>query len=257
MAAGKTGTGNTGKSGTGGDGKGGDSGDKGTQPGFKELVDGISEIVKTVSDLSVNNQAAMRDMLTQNQKVLDGIAAGSTATKAAAVAEPVVDAEALERMSRPELLIHIQKANEAGIEKIIKSVIEPRLAALQKGLVNVDVSSMITAMSSNHPDFKDWLPEINTLAEKVKGLDPEEMYTLVRAQDSKKATELDEKYKSGETSKSGDDGNFGGLQPGSAPQRVENTNMSESDASTTAWNEVVGELSAVDESKLLRNEELI
>ncbi len=256
MAAGKPGTDKTGKSGAQGDGGSGDSNDKGTQPGFKELVDGISQIVKTVSDLSVNNQAAMRDMIAQNQKIHEHITAGSVTTKAAEV-EPKIDAEALERMSRPELLIHIQKANEAGIEKIIKSVIEPRLTALQKGLVNVDVASMITAMSSDHKDFKDWLPEINALAEKVKGLDPEEMYTLVRAQDSKKATELDEKYKSSGDGKPGGDSNFGGLQPGSAPQRVENTNMSESDAASTAWNEVVGDLSAVDESKLLRNEELI
>ena len=237
------------KPGTGKSDKNGGGGGEG-QPDLTKLLAGIDSLTKSVADANVNSQASIREMLQQNQRLMQEFADSKQATTKEPVV-PEIDAEALEHMSRAELMALQRDETAAMVKRVLQETIKPQIDALQQGIQGVDVAHMVTAMSGKHADFGDWLPEINELAGKVKGLDPEGLYTLVRAQNPEKIKELDTKYKV--ETKAED--NFGGLTPGGTPQRVEKTDMSESEASSTAWNETVGSLGTEDQQKLLRIEE--
>ena len=255
MAAVSSKSGAEGKPGSGGTQADSDKG--GTGPDFGKLLEGIGALAKSVSDLSVNQQASMKEVLAQNQAILQAFQTSATAPRKEEPVVPELDPDALERMSRVDLLKHIKESNNAAVQQAIEKVISPRLEQLQKNIGETGIAQMISNMTIQHKDFNDWMPEITQLANKVRGLDPEGLYTLARAQNPTKATELDKKYTGVGTGKPGEEGGFGGLKPGGTPQKVEKTDLTEADAATTAWTEVIGHLSGEDQSKLLRTEELV
>lgn len=113
--------------------------------------------------------------------------------------------------------------------------------------INQDkVREQYDKLKVDFPDFDEWAEEMKATAKVNPGLSLKQLYTLVRAEDSKKAKEMDGKYKKDDDKKKDDHSLtlFGGFRPtlgktadGDSGKKAEKLTAEE--AGTKAWDETV------------------
>lgn len=120
------------------------------------------------------------------------------------------------------------------IEKRVKKVVEPALKRADdaEGAVHLrDLKEQVEKMASDHKDFWDWKEEMGALVKEHPDLSPRRLYSIARAENPKKAAEMDKKYAE---KKEESDVPFGGLTPTSGRQRNAKR-MNAADAAEAAW----------------------
>jgi len=146
----------------------------------------------------------------------------------------------LEVLSRAEFAQHItnvlSKQFKSQIEEIAKQINE-----IRTGVQEVDTKTTIKEFAAQHKDFWDWQDELRAIVKETPGISIERAYKLARAENPKKARELDEKYNPSEVGKKRQA--FGGLTPTSG-RTAKSTKMSAKDAAEAAWEQTMADLEA-------------
>lgn len=146
--------------------------------------------------------------------------------------------DSLESMSRKDFLAFTVDQIVEKISPEIKKT-HDRVDEMDNETRTSNVQSQIKHMEDNHPDFWDWKQEMGEVAKRNPTLNAQEVHQLARANDPKKADELDEKYKSEEDKDKDKLVGFGGLTPTSGETKS-SENMDKDDAAEAAWAKVFG-----------------
>ena len=152
---------------------------------------------------------------------------------------PTLDFSELETLSRGEFATKIM---DTMMDRLKKEVIEPlqgKVGEVEERTEAEKAKALVKEAEGKYKDFWDWKEEIGERVRANPYLTPEEAYHLSRAANSKKASELDKKYKdnSNEEDESNKGKKYGGMKPG-AGQTAPNENMSKRDAAEAAWEEI-------------------
>lgn len=143
--------------------------------------------------------------------------------------------EDIEALDNKGLLKHISKR----VGKIIEPAIKKADDAESVAHLN-DLKQQVEKLAGEKKDFWDWKEEMGALVKEHPDLSPRRLYSLARAENPKKAAEMDKKY--------ADDGDgekpkFGGLMPTSGKNKnVKKMNASE--AAEAAWQATMGSFEA-------------
>ena len=207
------------------EGNGKDEGAKGpSQEDFNTLTSNVDKLTEIMQGVQVGFG-----------ELKDGLNKPPTDPKPA---PKELDFSQMETMSRGEFATSIM---ETMMDRMKREIIEPLQGQLGDVTEKSDadrVKTMVKDAGDNHKDFWDWKDEMADRVRQNPYLTPEEAYQLSRANDGKKAGELDEKYKE-PTKDEGEEGKgkkFGGMKPGGG-QTAPNQKMSKKDAAEAAWEE--------------------
>lgn len=202
------------------------------------LPEGVQNAVKT----------AIREVSNENN------AAAQEAARAAKAAEADDDdiSEAkdfdVERVSRAELVAHIDKRFSMALAKGLKPIMD-RLESNSTDVETDRVRTEFAKAQADHSDFMEWKEEMRAIITDHPGLSADAIYKLARANDPTKAAEIDEKAKEGK----GEEGEkarserrraFGGLMPTSGVSLEKDGKKQPKEAASAAWEEVMGQVPA-------------
>lgn len=203
------GAGNTGA--TGDKGGEGDKGDKGalSDKQFEKIAESMSALASGMQSIqeSQTKADARIDAISKAKDKDDK----DTQDKNSALSDTD-----LENLSRTEFANSI-------IDRVIKEVskqfeqVNDSVKEIRKDAGNASIETEIEKLEGQHKDFWDWKGEIKALATENPNTNIGRLYHMARQENSKKAEELDKKYKS--TDKGGDgpkEKSFGGLMPTSS-----------------------------------------
>jgi hypothetical protein len=182
---------------------------------------------------------AIRQMLEFGQRTR----AEQAAAQQPADDEDEGDPAELETMSRSDFGRHIVGQ---VLKAVNKQVVEPLNSQLQQvtaATTRTQIQGSVKELAAAHKDFWDWQPEMLALANEHRGLAPQRLYQLARADNPTKATDLDKKYApkpegSGPIRFKG----FGGLTPSQSGTASRGGKMNGSEAANAAWAETVAAL---------------
>lgn len=159
--------------------------------------------------------------------------------------EPPVDPAHLETLSRKEFSDHIVTQVLKAVNKNVVEPLRGELNAITATTTRGQIQAAVEKSAAAHPDFGDWRQEMIALAGDYRGLPPERLYALARADNPSKARELDEKYtpkpRAQEPIRLR---NFGGLTPTQSGTGNRGQRMNGSEAADAAWSETVKALGA-------------
>jgi hypothetical protein len=151
--------------------------------------------------------------------------------------------EELETLDRSAFGKYLTGQVLKAINKQVVAPINEQLAAITNKTTGNEIRADVQGLASQHKDFWEWKDEMIALANENKGIAPRRLYQLARADNPKKAEELDIKHglkpKPGSESPRKQRLNFGGLTPGSSGAGSRNQKMTPKDAATAAWAETV------------------
>lgn len=152
----------------------------------------------------------------------------------------------LETLGRKEFFDRILQETT----KIVKEAVSPLATTVQDDKDSRSRQGLAVKFRQTekaHKDFVDWKPEMASLIKKNPYLEPEELYTLARAQNQEKAKELDEKYTDPKDKEAKPEGpSFGGLTPTSGMKDTEES-MDGKKAAEVAWERTMGTAEAAGE----------
>lgn len=149
-------------------------------------------------------------------------------------------AQELEAMSREEYATYL-------VERIAEEVINPIRDRIDRSEIQ-DAKSRVETQAAEaaqaHPDFMEWRDEMREIFKQFPQLDVEDVYSLARSRNPRKAGEIDARLKEEEERKAekenaGNKDVFGGLLPtriASSPR----SDMKVEDAAAAAWDDVIG-----------------
>ena len=157
--------------------------------------------------------------------------------------EKPVDPAHLETLSRYDfgqyLVNEVMKAvNKQGLEPL-----RADLTALRRDTTAQQIGQMVAKGEADHKDWKDWNAEMISLAGQFRGVPPERLYQMARADNPTKAKELDTKYSP--EPKKDEKGplkfrvGFGGLTPGQSGTGNRGRRMSSDEAAEVAYAETI------------------
>lgn len=154
-----------------------------------------------------------------------------------------------ELMTNAQLLKKMAKMVEGAVKPVKE---EGDAAAIEQ--FKKEFTAKIEAARAKHKDFDDWKDEMGALIKRSPDLEPEELYTLVRSANKKKAKELDAKLAKAEADAEGadeegeDEGEgkkkkgplpFGGLTPTSGRSTPGGKKLSRAEAAEDAWRQTM------------------
>lgn len=159
--------------------------------------------------------------------------------------DPPVDPAHLETLSRKEFSDHIVGQVLKAVNKNVVEPLRGELQAITASTTRGQIQVAVERAAAAHPDFGDWRQEMIQLAGEYKGLPPERLYAIARADNQQKARELDEKY----APKRESQGpirlrGFGGLTPTQSGTGNRGQRMNGGEAADAAWAETVKALGA-------------
>ncbi|KKL70313.1 hypothetical protein LCGC14_2106150 [marine sediment metagenome] len=152
----------------------------------------------------------------------------------------------VERVSRTELVSHLDKRFARSINKALKPIID-RLETTSTDAETDRVRREFAKAKEDFPDFMEWKEEMRDIITAHPELSAEDIYLLARAKDPKKVKEIDDK--SGEDKKEEDEKElskrkqaFGGLTPTSGKSIEKDGKKQPKEAATAAWDEIMGQV---------------
>ncbi len=157
--------------------------------------------------------------------------------------DPEVD---VERLSRSELVSHINKSFDKTIAKVLKPVLD-RLESTTTDAETDRVKREFEKAKDDYPDFMEWKDEMKEIITAHPDLSAKRIYRLARSENPDKAKEIDDKIKEDKDEKDGKDNvtpmrAFGGLRSTSG-KSVENDGKKQpKDAAKSAWDQVMGDV---------------
>ena len=157
--------------------------------------------------------------------------------------DPEVD---VERLSRSELVSHINRSLDKTIAKALKPVLD-RLESTTTDAETDRVKREFEKAKDSHSDFMEWKDEMRDIITAHPDLSAERIYRLARSENPEKAKEIDDKIKEDKDKKSGESNvtpmrAFGGLRSTSG-KSVENDGKKQpKDAAKSAWDQVMGDV---------------
>lgn len=145
----------------------------------------------------------------------------------------------LEALSRKDFLdVIVDKVG--GVIKDGIDPIDEKVKTMSDDRRNSATFQQIEKAKGKYKDFEDWKPELVAKIQSTKGaVSIDEAYVLVRAENSDKRKELDEKYKGDEDVKKDEGPKFGGLTPTSG-KTIPSEELEGTDAAELAWDKVMG-----------------
>lgn len=159
--------------------------------------------------------------------------------------EPPVDPAHLETLSRKEFSDHIVTQVLKAVNKNVVEPLRGELNAITATTTRGQIQAAVEKSAAAHPDFGDWRQEMIQLAGDYRGLPPERLYALARADNPSKARELDDKYFPKKAPQAPIRlRNFGGLTPTQSGTGNRGQRMNGSEAADAAWAETVKALGA-------------
>ena len=200
---------------------------------LKILPEGVQEAVKTAIREASGEQRAVNE-----------------AARAAAAAAKDDDDEGedeefdVERVSRTELVSHINKGFEKTMSKALKPILD-KLEATSTGVETDRVKLEFAKAKGDFPDFMEWKDEMRDIITVHPELSAEDIYLLARAKNPDKVKEVDAKMKKEKGEEEGKDLSerkraFGGLTPTSGSSVKNDGKKQPKEASTAEWDEVMG-----------------
>lgn len=154
----------------------------------------------------------------------------------------------LETLDRTGFMQTILGEVKGMLEDVVKPVKEKVKDVDDRG-IRQELDRQVKIAVEDHPDFWEWKDEMGNIAKRSPGLTVEECYQLARSQDKKKATEMDERFKSEEKKREEEkaaeekakekEPAYGGLTPTSG-KTVEVDDMTMEDAAEKAFDDVFG-----------------
>ncbi len=208
----------------------------------------LGQLTEAMKGLPENIQKAVKDAI--HEVSGEQNAARAAAAKAAADAEDDDNTDDndfdVERVSRTELVNHIDKRFARSLSKALKPIID-RLETTSTDAETDRVKREFGKAKEDFPDFMEWKDELRELVTAHPDLSAKRLYLLSRAENPKKAKEIDEK--SGEGKKKEDETDiserkraFGGLTPTSGTSLQKDGKKQPVEAAASAWDEVFGQL---------------
>lgn len=215
-----------GGSGEGGGGGTDDGGGTLTAASLREFMTGLEGIGKEFKELNGHIRSANANPQPQPAPDDDdGEGEGD---------EPAAGDIDLDGMSRKDMLDLITNMNRRDLRTILKPIVQ-QLDQLSLNMTQNQLLGQIGNLSEKNKDYWDWKEEMKTLADQHPSLNPQEVYSLVRAKDPAKAADLDKKYNPAPKEEKRRPA-FGGLQPNQGGRSGEKPKaMSMSDALEDAW----------------------
>ena len=207
----------------------------------------LGQLTEALKGLPEGVQKAVKDAI--HEASGEQNAARIAAAKAAADDkddDPDDDDFDIERVSRTELVNHLDKRFARSLDKALKPVID-RLEATSTDAETDRVKREFTKAKEDFPDFMEWKEEMRDIITTHPELSAENIYLLARAKNPKKAKEVDDK--SGKGKKEEDKKElskrkqvFGGLTPTSGTSLEKDGKKQPKEAASSAWDEVFGQL---------------
>lgn len=155
--------------------------------------------------------------------------------------EDPTDLEVLSRKDFGSLIVRqvLKAVNKQVVEPINNQIREMTAATTRN-----QIQGSVKELAEKHKDFWDWKDEMLALANENRGLAPQRLYQLARADNATKAAELDKKYAPPPRDGGGPIRfkGFGGMTPSQSGSGSRSSKMNGSDAATAAWAETVAAL---------------
>ena len=207
----------------------------------------FGELTEALKGLPEGVQKAVKDAI--HEVSGEQNAARAAAAKAAADNnDPDDDDEDvdLERLSRIELVSHLNKGFGKALTKALKPI-QDRLEATSTDAETDRVTREFTKAKEDYPDFMEWKDEMRDIITAHPELSAQEIYLLARAKDPDKAKEIDGKKKEGKKEEGEKDLSerkrvFGGLTPTSGTSLEKDGKKEPKEAASSAWDEVFGQV---------------
>ncbi len=209
----------------------------------------LGQLTEALKGLPEGVQKAVKDAI----KEASGEANAAAVARAAAAkeAEDNDDDNAdddidIERVSRTELVNHLDKRFAKSLTKALKPILD-RLENTSTTVETDRIRREFTKAQDDHSDFMEWKDEMREIMSAHPDLSAERLYRLARSENPEKVKEIDAKVKEGtneedEKKLSERKRVFGGLTPTSGTS-VENDGKKEpKDAAVAAWKEVMGQV---------------
>lgn len=158
---------------------------------------------------------------------------------------PPVDPAHLETLSRKEFSDHIVGEVLRAVNRNVVEPLRGELQAITATTTRGQIQAAVEKAAAAHPDFGEWRQEMIQLAGEYKGLPPERLYAIARADNPTKARELDEKHSPRpRTQEPIRLRSFGGLTPTQSGTGNRGQRMNGDEAAEVAWAETVKALGA-------------
>lgn len=152
----------------------------------------------------------------------------------------------VERLSRAELVSHLDKRVIKSITKALKPIID-RLEATSTDVETDRVRREFAGAKEKFSDFMEWKDEMREIITAHPDLTAENIYLLARAKDPKKAKEIDDKVQGDKSEEDKINQSetmraFGGLTPTSGTSLEVDGKKQPKDAAESAWNRTMGQV---------------
>ncbi len=211
----------------------------------KEELD-FGQLNEAIKGLPESVQGAMKAAIREaSGEARTAAAAAAKAAEANIEDEPDPEVD-VERLSRSELVSHINRSLDKTIAKALKPVLD-RLESTTTDVETDRVKREFEKAKDDHSDFMEWRDELQAMVTAHPDLSAERMYRLVRSENPEKAKEIDDKAKEKKDKEDGEDNitpmrAFGGLRSTSG-KSVENDGKKQpKDAAKSAWDQVMGDV---------------
>jgi len=215
--------------------------------GFDAQKTAIESLTNNVGQLSNMNQEhlkAQQDSQKRQQQATDDAAA------AAANEEESFDANALEGMNRSDFMTVILNKVNKGFEQL-SGQITGQIDSVKEGVSSSNIKGEYDKVVADNPDFNHYKAEIAAVAQKNPDMAIEDMYTLAKANNPEKVTEVTELLAKELDTKQAEDAanenkdkskSFGGLTPTSGQRQDKPSDMTQESAGSSAWEETMAEV---------------
>lgn len=214
----------------------------------KEQVD-ISQLTEALKGLPEGVQDAVKSAIREasgEQRAANEAARAAAAAQQEDEDDPEDKDFDVERVSRTELVSHLNK----GFEKTINRALKPILDKLEATSTDVETDRVrreFKDAKGKYSDFMEWKDEMRDIISAHPDLSAKNIYLLARAKDPDKAKEIDAKIKKEKDEEEGEDVDerrraFGGLTPTSGSSVKIDGKKQPKEASLAAWDKVMGSL---------------
>lgn len=145
----------------------------------------------------------------------------------------------LETMDRKQFLGVVVDAVSDALQSKISNVSD-NVTELRTGINKETIQKEVNGLMKDNKDFKEWLPEMQAIAQKNPGLSPTRYYQLAKLDNPTKVTEMGKQY-GDEKDKEASDTKvpFGSLTPTSGVEQSE-TDMKPDVAANKAYDTIFG-----------------
>lgn len=152
----------------------------------------------------------------------------------------------VERVSRKELVNHIDKRFERSLSKALKPILD-RLETTSTSFETDKVKREFAQAKEDFPDFMEWKEEMREIITAHPDLSASRIYRIARSENPEKAKKIDAELKEGkgeedEKELSERKRAFGGLTPTSGSSLQRDGKKQPKEAGESAWDQVMGQV---------------